>query len=127
LPSSVVFLTLDEILAIHELVIEYAGGSTGVRDLGLLESAIYRPQTGYYEDLVEMAAALMESLLINHPFFDGNKRTALIAADTFLRANGFRLDLDTDSALAFIVGGLASSSLDRAAVQRWIQASLRST
>jgi len=67
------------------------------------------------------------ALLINHPFVDGNKRTALIATDTFLRANGFRLDLDSDSALEFIIGGLASSSLDRAAVEQWIHASLRST
>jgi death-on-curing protein len=127
LPNSVVFLTLDEVLAIHDLVLQHAGGSAGVRDLGLLESAIYRPQTGYYADLAEMASALMESLLMNDPFLDGNKRTALVATDTFLRANGFRLVVDPVSAYEFIVEGLGSSNLDRERIERWIRDSLEPT
>lgn len=124
MPNSVSFLTLDEVLVIHQLVLEHAGGTTGVRDLGLLESAIYRPQTGYYPDLVEMAAALLESLLINHPFLDGNKRTALVATDTFLRINGFRLELDPASAYEFITGSLGSSGLNREILQGWISESV---
>jgi len=120
LPSSVIFLSLDEVLAIHELVLEYGGGTSGVRDLGLVDSAIGRPQTGYYADLVEMAAALMESLLIMRAFLDGNKRTALVATDTFLRANGSRLDLDPDQASEFIVGNLERRSLDFATLVTWI-------
>ena len=72
------YLTLAEVLAMHADQIGRYGGSQGVRDQGLLESALYRPQTGYYAaDLVEEAAALWESLAQNHPFIDGNKRTLL--------------------------------------------------
>ena len=67
------------------------GGATGVRDPGALEAALFRPQTGYYEDIVAEAAALFESLAINHPFIDGNKRIAFAAVDVFLRINGWRL------------------------------------
>ena len=67
------------------------GGVLGLRDPGALEAALFRPQTGYYEDIVAQAAALFESLAINHPFLDGNKRVAFAAADVFLRINGWRL------------------------------------
>ena len=67
------------------------GGAPGVRDPGALEAALFRPQTGYYDDIVAEAAALLESLAINHPFVDGNKRIAFAAADVFLRINGWRL------------------------------------
>ena len=85
------YLTLPEALAMHADQIERYGGSPGLRDPGLLESALYRPQTGYYADLVEEAAALWESLAQNHPFIDGNKRTAFAATYTFLAINGARL------------------------------------
>ena len=85
------YLTLAEVLAIHADQIERYGGSGGVRDLGALEAALYRPQTGYYADLIEEAAALWESLAQNHPFIDGNKRTAFGAAYTFLAINGVRI------------------------------------
>jgi death on curing protein len=95
-------LTLVEVLAIHADQIERYGGSQGVRDQGLLESALYRPQTGYYADLIEEAAALWESLAQNHPFIDGNKRTAFAATYTFLRINGTWLTANADEAYAFI-------------------------
>jgi death on curing protein len=95
-------LTLVEVLAIHADQIERYGGSQGVRDQGLLESALYRPQTGYYADLIEEAAALWESLAQNHPFIDGNKRTAFAATYTFLRINGAWLTATADEAYAFI-------------------------
>ena len=69
--------TLEEVLAIHSTLIERFGGSHGLRDKGALESALARPQTGYYRDLIEEAAALWESLSKNHPFIDGNKRVAV--------------------------------------------------
>lgn len=65
--------TLHEVLAIHAEAIKVYGGSNGVRDIGAIEAALFRPQSGYYADIIEEAAALMESLLINHPFVDGNK------------------------------------------------------
>ena len=98
------YLTLVEVLAIHEDQIERYGGTQGVRDAGLLEAALYRPQTGYYADLVEEAAALWESLAQNHPFIDGNKRTAFAAMYTFLAINGSRLTADPEEAYAFISG-----------------------
>jgi death on curing protein len=98
------FLTLAELLAIHQDQIDRYGGSAGVRDLGLLEAALFRPQTGYYADLIEEAAALWESLAQNHPFTDGNKRTAFAATYTFLAINGARITADADNAYVFISG-----------------------
>ena len=118
------FLTLDELLAIHERLIDRFGGSAGVRDLGLAESALYRPQSGYYEDVVAMAAALFESLLINHAFVDGNKRVAFFATDVFLRMNGWRLVVDDREAYMFLIGGLEARTLDRDALDEWLRASV---
>ena|SRR5664279_1667122 len=97
------FLTVVEVLAIHEDQIERFGGLPGVRDLGLLEAALFRPQTGYYADVIEEAAALWESLSQNHAFLDGNKRTAFAAAYTFLYINGVRLTADAQDWEAFLL------------------------
>jgi death-on-curing protein len=85
------YLTTADILGLHHVLLEKYGGSGGLRDLGALEAAVFRPQCGYYNDIIEEAAALLESLLINHPFIDGNKRVAFAACDVFLRLNGHRL------------------------------------
>lgn len=85
------YLTRADIRGLHHVLLEKYGGAGGLRDRGALEAAAFRPQCGYYADHVEEAAALLESLLINHPFIDGNKRTAFAAADVFLRLNGCRL------------------------------------
>ena len=82
--------------------IQRYGGSHGIRDLGLLEAALYRQQTGYYADLIEEAAALWESLSQNHAFLDGNKPTAFAATYTFLAINGARLIADTEETFAFV-------------------------
>jgi death-on-curing protein len=95
---------VDEVVAIHERLIGVFGGPSGIRDTGLLESALYRPRTGYYRDLSTMAAAMFESLLMNHPFIDGNRRVAFFATDVFLRLNGWRLVVDFDEAHGFLVG-----------------------
>jgi death-on-curing protein len=125
LPSDVVqFLSRDEVLEIHTRVIEAFGGAAGVRDLGLLESALYRPQSGYYEDLVAMAAALFESLLMNHPFVDGNKRVAFFATDVFLRLNGWRLVVDAHAAYRHLTGLLESGQCDLEHLSKWIRASV---
>ena len=88
------YLTPQQILFIHYRLIEATGGSHGVRDLGALQAAVARPQSTFdrndlYPDLFAKAAALMESLIKNHPFVDGNKRTSITAAAVFLRRNGF--------------------------------------
>lgn len=86
----------------HADQIERYGGTPGVRDHGLLDSALFRPQTGYYVDLIEEAAALWESLGQNHPFIDGNKRTAFAATYTFLAINGVQLTADAEDAYNFV-------------------------
>jgi len=96
------YLTFAEVLAIHDDQIERYGGSPGVRDPGLLEAALFRPQTGYYASLIEEAAALWESLSQNHPFIDGNKRVAFAATYTFLAINGMRITADAEAAYDFI-------------------------
>lgn len=83
------YLTVADVLGMHSVLTQRYGGALGVRDPGALEVALFRPQTGYYEDIVVEAAALMESQAINHPFVDGNKRIAFAAADVFLRVNGW--------------------------------------
>ena len=98
------YLTVADVLAIHADQIERYGGSHGIRDQGLLEAALYRSQTGYYADLIEEAAALWESLSQNHPFIDGNKRTAFAAAYTFLVINGKRLRADVEQTGNFVCG-----------------------
>jgi death-on-curing protein len=99
------YLTSIEVLALHEDQIARYGGTPGIRDLGLLEAALYRPQTGYYADLIEEAAAIWESLSQNHPFLDGNKRTAFAAMYTFLAINNVRLTATSADTVAFL-GGL---------------------
>jgi death-on-curing protein len=98
------YLTMAEVLAIQADQIERYGGSLGVRDQGLLEAALYRPQTGYYADLIEEAAALWESLAQNHCFVDGNKRTAFAAMYTFLAINGVYVTADAEEIYVFIAG-----------------------
>lgn len=108
--NTVAFLSRDEALEIHRALLDRFGGLAGVRDLGLLESALYRPRTGYYADLSEMAAALFESLIMNHPFIDGNKRVAFFATDVFLRLNGYKLKVDARKAHRFLIGLLENDS-----------------
>ncbi len=114
-------LSVDEVLEIHTRLIEQFGGAAGVRDAGLLESALFRPQTGYYADVAEMAAALFESLLINHPFVDGNKRVAFFATDIFLRLNGWRLAVQDPAAHAFLMGHLHANTASYAVLLPWIR------
>ncbi len=118
------FASLDEVLAIHERVIEAFAGSTGVRDRGLLESALYRPQSGYYESLEEMAAAMFESLLIAHPFVDANKRVAFFATDVFLRLNGWKMYVGAKAAYAFVVKRLGSGTCGFDHLLPWIRKAL---
>jgi death-on-curing protein len=98
------FLTKADILAIYQEQIEQFGGATGLRDEGALEAAIFRPQSGYYHDLIEEAAALWESLSQNHAFVDGNKRTAFDSLDTFLAINNARLTASPEQVIEFVMG-----------------------
>ena len=95
--------SVDEVLAAHFRLIALFGGAQGVRDRGALESALARRQSGYYKDIIEQGAALMESLSQNHPFVDGNKRTAIAVTAAFLRMNGWRLEFDDWEAYKFLI------------------------
>ena len=86
-----VYLSVQNLIQINLEMVEEWGGLVGTRDRGALEAAAARPQTGYYSDVIEEAAALCESLLQNHPFVDGNKRTAITATGVFLRLNNYEL------------------------------------
>jgi len=119
--NTVAFLSRDEALEIHRALLDRFGGLAGVRDLGLLESALYRPRTGYYADLTELAAALFESLIMNHPFIDGNKRVAFFAADVFLRLNGYKLKVDAKKAHRFLIGLLENDSCTFDKLLPWIR------
>ena len=92
-----------------------------MRDPGALEAALLRPQTGYYEDVVAEAAALMESLAINHPFVDGNKRIAFAAADVFLRINGWRLHRPPMQIYSEMMKMFESSTFDIAHLEPWLR------
>lgn len=121
-PGDVVkYLSLDEAIAIHERLIEKFGGTTGLRDKGLLDSVLFRPQTGYYEDLAQMAAALFESLINNHAFVDGNKRAAYFLCDVFLRLNGWKLKMNPEAGYTFIGGSLENGRCDYDHILPWIQ------
>ena len=85
------YIATADALFFHKQLIERYGGAPGVRDVGALESALQRPQTGYYGTIIEEAAALLESLVQNHPFVDGNKRVAFAVVDVFLRINGYSI------------------------------------
>jgi len=98
------YLTLEDVLDIHRELIRRWGGTQGIRDPGLLEAALYRPQTGYYPSLVDEASALWESLSQHHAFLDGKKRIAFAATFVFLRINGLRITADNAVAEEFILG-----------------------
>jgi death-on-curing protein len=115
------FPTIEEVVTIHELAVREFGGSLGLRDQGALESALLRPQMGYYDGLIEEAAALMESLAMNHPFIDGNKRTAFYATDTFLRKNGSYINCDNDEAHRFFMHLFETNSFRFAQLKEWLE------
>lgn len=97
------FPTFDELIAIHYRLIEEFGGSHGLIDIGALDSAAIRPQMGYFQDIFEEAATLMESLAMKHPFVAGNKRVAFLATDTFLRLNGYSIECENNNAFNFFM------------------------
>lgn len=120
-----VYPTIAEAIEIHRQLVEEFGGSADLRDKGRLEAAIFRPQIGYYSDLAEEAAALMESLANNHAFMDGNKRASFAITDTFLRLNGFHLEVDPDKAHKFITEALDRGGFRFPAIRDWIRSHLR--
>jgi death-on-curing protein len=115
-----VYLTVAEVVAIHHHQIEEYGGEHGLLNQGSLEAAVFRPQNGYYNDLSEEAAALLESLVNNHPFLDGNKRVGFAATHVFLLINGFDLDVSSKAAFGFVMKALAEGKFRFALLREWI-------
>jgi death on curing protein len=119
------YLSLAEVLVLHERIVAQSGGATGLRDLGALQSAIAQPRATFdgvdlYPALPEKAAALAHSLVSNHPFIDGNKRIGHATLETFLVLNGFELAAPVaDAERTFLA--LAEGSLTRAGLRDWIE------
>jgi len=113
-------LTVAEIYRMQFRLIELFGGRHGVRDQAAVEAAVFRPQIGYYNSIAEEAAALMESLAMNHGFVDGNKRIAFAAADVFLRRNGFYIAVDAAAGHDFIYGSLDRGEFRFPRIADWI-------
>ena len=119
--SSILYPTLAETLELHTRLIERFGGKGGVRDMGLLESALMRPQTGYYKSLSLQAAALLQSLTQNHAFVDGNKRVAFASTAIFLRMNGYRLKVDADNGESFLISRVIKNKAEISEIADWLE------
>jgi death-on-curing protein len=123
------YLTVAEVLVLHARLTQRTGGYGGLRDVGLLEAALAAPRATFDEvelhpDLWHKAAALMRSLISNHPFVDGNKRVALAATGLFLELNGYRLETSNEDVLSFtrkVVGG----GLEIDGMAEWLTAHCR--
>ncbi len=119
------YLTVADVLAMHADQIERYGGRDGIRDPGQLEAALFRPQSGYYEDIIAEAAALWESLSQNHPFVDGNKRTAFAATYTFLAINNVEITADADETWRFLSELYDSRDPAYDALEAWLRRNTR--
>jgi len=119
------YLTLIEVLNLHRQIIEQSGGALGVRDLGALESALAQPRMTFggedlYPTLVDKAAAVGFSIIMNHPFVDGNKRTGHAAMETFLVLNGMEISASVDEQEQVILA-LASGNSGRESFVEWLK------
>ena len=115
------YVTTADALFFHQLLIEHYGGAGGLRDAGALESALHRPRTGYYDTLIHEAAALLESLVPNHPFVDGNKRVAFAVTDVFLRINGYRIAADSQAIFATLMSFFDNQTFDLERLVPWLE------
>jgi death on curing protein len=123
------YLTPEQVLFIHSRLISETGGAHGVRDIGLLESAVERPRTSFggvllYPEIFSQAAALMESLVNNHPFVDGNKRTGVTAAGLLLRINGMKL-ICTPKSLERVTMSVATGKLKLDELALWLKQNIK--
>ncbi|MBS0580630.1 MAG: type II toxin-antitoxin system death-on-curing family toxin [Proteobacteria bacterium] len=119
------YVTIADALFFHKILIERHGGAPGLRDAGALEAALHRPQTGYYDTQIHQAAALLEGLVQNHPFIDGNKRIAFAVTDVFLRINGYAIAGDSEEIYASLMQLFQQQTLDMEHLVPWLQAIVR--
>lgn len=119
------YLTLQQVLLIHSRSIKIFGGSSGIRDIGLIESAVARPRATFdgkdlYKTIFDKSAALLQSLLKNHAFVDGNKRTAIVSAGIFLKLNGYKLINTHDEEVKFAIK-VDNQNLTIQEIARWLK------
>lgn len=125
---SIKYVTVEEVIAIHDMLIQYAGGSYGILNFHLLDSALHRAQSTFsgeklYKDIFEEAAAILQSIVKNHPFVDGNKRTAFIVALRFLSINSYNITIPNDEVVKFLVEvDIKNHSL--AVISQWLKGHL---
>ena len=124
---SVDYIRVGDVPAIHADQIDRYGGSHGVRDPGSLEAALFRPQTGHYPSLVDEAAALWEGLSQNHPFVDGNKRTAFAATYVFLAINGLRINATDEETQEFLLDLYETGQLQYEHLRQWLSTNTEPT
>lgn len=115
---------MADALFFHQELIRRYGGATGIRDAGALESALHRPQTGYYDTIIDEAAALLESLVQNHPFVDGNKRVAFAVVDVFLRINGYVIAGSSSRLLESFIALIENQKFSMEFLVPWLRASV---
>lgn len=115
------YLSVSEVIEINAEVVRKFGGIHGVRDSGALQSAVGRLESGFYADAIEEAAALFESLSQDHPFLDGNKRTAITATAVFLLINGSRLLFDDLEAYNWLIGLYESGRVNKSTIELWLR------
>lgn len=116
-----IYPSVEDVVAIHNILIARFGGSIGIRDAGGLESALGRLQSGYYSDVIQEAAALWESLSQNHPFIDGNKRVAVTVTAAFLKVNGYALHFDDREAYDFLIGLYERGQMRMEELETWLR------
>ena len=115
------YVTLIEALTFHADQMQRYGGDEGIRDAGAQESALFRPQTGYYDDLISEAAALWESMAQNHPFIDGNKRTAFAVMDVFLKMNGILITASSEDTANFVYSLYDTQTFNFEELATWLR------
>ena len=118
------YLSISEVLELHNMTIKKHGGKSGVRDMGLLESALLRCQSGYYNTLAEQGASLLQSLCMNHCFVDGNKRVALLSTVVFFKMNGYGLKVSNKKIISFIVDDIIISKIEMDQISDWLSKKL---
>ena len=119
------YLSVDDVIFIQKVLIEEFGGSPGIRDIKSLESAVSRPQSGYYKTIYDEAAALMESLAMNHAFIDGNKRVSFFATDVFLRMNGYFISCESEEANLFYTENLEENTFRFELIKSWLKRKIK--
>ena len=115
------FLSVEEAPELHRMLIEQFGGSPGVRDRGLVESAVFRPRSGYYATLSIQAAALLQSFALNHAFVDGNKRVAFAAAAVFLSINDYKIKLGASEGETFNGQKVITEKVALESITTWLE------